>query len=383
MLSDAGGQLTVLRSSIVGNGSVGANGGGISADGATVTIRGSLISGNASLLRLWRHIRAVIVRSSLKTASSATIVVLAATIYGWGICANRGTVTIARSTISGNELGTSAGGGIALNTASNTSITDSTIANNLARRGSGGGGGGVRYTVAHSRLHNSTITGNLFVRRLRRRRRRYCCRLARARLDIANSIVAGNRSEATDGSAGTNPDIAGPITMSNGHNVFGSDCPGQRPGRPPEHRRPPPSSPRSTPPPAAARSAPKATSGPEEQPRQPRTLRRRPDQRRRPCPARRRRARRRPAACPTSARPRSTSRSRPGPPSTMTCITGTNAVNNLYRHGRQRPSPRAWAATTFMDGGHGSDVLDGGPGNDTLTGRHRPRSGSPIPALPG
>ncbi len=44
------------------------------------------------------------------------------------------------------------------------------------------------------------------------------------RLDILNSIVAGNKA------AGGAPDISGTITLSNGHNVFGTDVAGDIPG---------------------------------------------------------------------------------------------------------------------------------------------------------
>ena len=46
-------------------------------------------------------------------------------------------------------------------------------------------------------------------------------------LDIANSIVAGNKAVDIDGgSPPAGPDIFGTITLSNGHNIFGSDVAG-------------------------------------------------------------------------------------------------------------------------------------------------------------
>ena len=73
-----------------------------------------------------------------------------------------------------------------------------------------------------------------------------------------------------------------------------------------------------------------------------------------------------PAACPTSARPRSTSRSRPA----------LGQQRRAHRHRRrQRPSPASPAATYQGPGRQrhaataaGSDLLDGGPGNDQLNG---------------
>ncbi len=77
-----------------------------------------------------------------------------------------------------------------------------------------------------------------------------------------------------------------------------------------------------------------------------------------PCP---------PAACPTSARSRSTSRSRPPPRPGTTCSPA-----------RRLPTPSMpWPATTILkglggkdtlNGGDGSDLLDGGTGNDKLNG---------------
>ena len=43
--------------------------------------------------------------------------------------------------------------------------------------------------------------------------------------DVRNSIVAGNTA-----SPSTDPDVAGDITASNGHNIFGSDVAGNAPG---------------------------------------------------------------------------------------------------------------------------------------------------------
>ena len=68
--------------------------------------------------------------------------------------------------------------------------------------------------------------------------------LARLDLDIANSIVAGNRVLA--GAGATGPDVCGTITASNGHNLFGSHVAAASPAT--ARTLPPaPSSPRSTP----------------------------------------------------------------------------------------------------------------------------------------
>jgi hypothetical protein len=146
---------------------------------------------------------------------------------GGAILLDGGTGTIIRSAILENRANgeaSSTGGGISL-TSSFLSIHDSTIAGNAEFGGEYfGHGGGISAAGSDLVIRNTTLTGNtahdsdhpdpdadpfgsggaIW---------------ATGRLDIANSIVAGN--SATNG-----PDITGTITLSDGHNVFGSPVTG-------------------------------------------------------------------------------------------------------------------------------------------------------------
>jgi CSLREA domain-containing protein len=100
-----GGTTTITNSTISGNSSVGASGGGIY-NGGTLTVNNSTISGNS------------------------------ATNMGAGI-SNYGTLTVNNSTISGNSANN--GGGGFLNFGATVTVTNSTIARNTAPAGQGGG----------------------------------------------------------------------------------------------------------------------------------------------------------------------------------------------------------------------------------------------------
>ena len=128
-----------------------------------------------------------------------------------------GSGSIDRCTIIGNETNYG-GGGISFG-GTQLVISDSTIANNSAYPSYGGSGGGVQVASGNLVIRNSVVTGNvasgddnggggggIFVGAI-------------ASLDIANSIVAGNAAY----DATLPRDIAGAITLSNGHNIFGSD----------------------------------------------------------------------------------------------------------------------------------------------------------------
>ena len=188
-------------------------------------------------------------------------------------------------------------------------MTDSTVSQQFCSAGADGHSG--RAQVAAT----PRSAGNLFIRgydgtALGSRRV-----LAPARYrPIASSPGTGRSAR---GSAAPDPDIAGAITFSNGHNVFGSDVVGNIPG---DRENIAPSaifaaidpdtgggklSPDGTVPlrnnlanPALSGGDPLAASASTSS-----------------APP----ARSRPAACPTSARSSSTSRSRPAPPPTTTC----------------------------------------------------------------
>ena len=129
------------------------------------------------------------------------------------------TATIARSTISGNTCPL-----LRRHPASGSSVTlnDSTIVGN-----SGSGYyGGIGAFGGELVVRNATITGNnshsgddqgsgIVVN-------------SSTRLDIANSIVAGNSATPYQSDV-VDPDIRGAITASNGHNIFGSDVLGNNP----------------------------------------------------------------------------------------------------------------------------------------------------------
>ncbi|MFZ1428574.1 MAG: right-handed parallel beta-helix repeat-containing protein [Geminicoccaceae bacterium] len=160
---------------------------------------------------------------SVLSISGSTIAINRGTGYrygnGGGLCFDGSTIEIKRSTITGNVAGGLAGGILA--EASRLTITDSTIGANDSREGhaSGGRGGGI---VASGTIviSNSTMTGNqshnlggggVFVSE-------------GAMLAVNNSIMAGNFDDAESGRKAD--DVSGTITMSNGHNVFGTDVTG-------------------------------------------------------------------------------------------------------------------------------------------------------------
>jgi Ca2+-binding RTX toxin-like protein len=164
--------LTVASSEIVGNGRDGIDG-----NYAGVTVERSLISRNG----------------------------------GMGITAY-GPISVTSSTISGND-----GSGIQ-GAYSTITVDSSTIANNTSRDG----GGGIQQFPgfpSYISISNSTITGNRAIAGSDGGG----VLLERGTLDVANSIIAGN----TTIGGGSGEDVAGALTASNGHNVFGSDVAGQ------------------------------------------------------------------------------------------------------------------------------------------------------------
>ena len=110
------------------------------------------------------------------------------------------------------------GGGGGLYSFEAVSLTNSTVSGNSTTGASAGGGG-----LSGERIYmeNSTVSGNTTAGADAAGGGISGTQITLDLFDIRNSIVAGN---AATGS--TDPDIAGVITGSNGHNVFGSDVAG-------------------------------------------------------------------------------------------------------------------------------------------------------------
>ena len=133
-----------------------------------------------------------------------------------GGIALQGAGSIISSSINNNDTHYS-GGGIFFS-GTTLQIIDSTIAGNSAHTNYGGSGGGITVSNANLVLRNTTITNNtaggydsgggggIYLG-------------GTATLDIANSIVAGNRAPDPQ----LADDISGTVTISNGHNIFGTD----------------------------------------------------------------------------------------------------------------------------------------------------------------
>ena len=124
-----------------------------------------------------------------------------------------------------NNFGKYGAGGVEFSGSALT-INNSTVASNTSGGGyAAGRGGGIAADSGNLVIRSTTVTANaagdgfdydsskgggIFVS-------------AGAALDIANSIVAGNR---VDGPVASGADIEGSISFSNGHNIFGSDITG-------------------------------------------------------------------------------------------------------------------------------------------------------------
>ena len=138
-----------------------------------------------------------------------------------------GTATVSRTTISGNAAYGSGGGIFARQ--SSITISDSTISNNDAAYPDDTYGGGIAaFGNSSLVLRNSTVTGNAayaFGDSLSLGGGVFAD--STSRLDVANSVVAGNKVVVEPGyGSALGPDIAGDVTLSNGHNVFGTDITG-------------------------------------------------------------------------------------------------------------------------------------------------------------
>lgn len=224
----AGTVLTVAESSIVDCGgkqnlgsedfaSYASSGGGIYAFRAEVVTRDSLFSGNGAAIDGGAiDGGAVKVAEGSFEAQSATIVDNYAGNDSGALALSSTDASIARSLIKDNAsffLGGAIGSGGKL------TVAESTLVNNHTQ----GVYGGAIFHGGDLVVRNSTITGNEAsgFGNIGRGGGIAWLNAGDARLDVANSIVAGN--VATDG-----PDIFaldGAVT-SNGHNVFGSEVPG-------------------------------------------------------------------------------------------------------------------------------------------------------------
>jgi hypothetical protein len=207
-------------------------GGGIATYGGDVTIRNSTITRNISRfgggLALDRGSTAAIEASifSYNHASSP---------YndggGGAVHSESSVVTISHSSIVHNQ---SRGAGGGLNSVTgHIAISDSTISSNRAIYAGDdffNRGGGI-WASGYLVIRNSTVTGNSAGEAATGVSRGGGIHVVLGTFDIANSVVAGNFAK---GSAGEGPDIFGDsiggIIVSNGHNIFGSDVPGNVPG---------------------------------------------------------------------------------------------------------------------------------------------------------
>ena len=191
-----GGSLTVRGSDITNNATHYGGGGGISAYDSTVKIEGSSLSGNNAIHPFNE-------RGGAISSSSGSVTILGTTIdnnssqFGGGVSSFDGLLTIVDSTIVANFASggdsIAEGGGILTDS---LVLRNSTITGNIAGQYESYGGGGI---------------------------------FVRGSLDVANSIVSGNRAPPLHGSTTTTPDIYGTISISNGHNIFGSDVLGNNP----------------------------------------------------------------------------------------------------------------------------------------------------------
>ena len=149
---------------------------------------------------------------------------------GGGLCLWRGTARISDSTIVDN-VGRGDGGGGVLSHGSNVLLVRSTIAgnNNFTDHYRDGWGGGMAAYGGALTLENCTVTGNNAGAQALGTGGGIAVD-ANARLNILNSIVAGNEggNYVTPGRALY--DISGTITSSNGHNVFSTDVAGNAAG---------------------------------------------------------------------------------------------------------------------------------------------------------
>jgi hypothetical protein len=209
--------VTIADSAIIGNsgGYDGLGGGIATGQNVTLVVRGSRLADNdvgsygaGGAISLGGN-SSLVIEGSILDGNDA---------YGGGALRMYGsTATITRSTVSANSAEYT--GGIRA-VDSRVTVTDSTIVGNS---GTFEYGAGISVLAGELVVRNSTITGNINDYGDSRGTGIYGS--ASTRLDIANSIVAGNASSPYQGPT-SNPDVFGTITLSNGHNISGSDVTG-------------------------------------------------------------------------------------------------------------------------------------------------------------
>lgn len=208
-----GSRLTITNTLLRGNAAGYGFGGAIlGSSDVTVVARGSEFSGNYGY---WAG-GAISLGTGSSLAMTACVVqdnaVGGRAFGGGGLFLYGGEATIRSSTLFDNRSATY-GGGVS-GRGSRVALIDSTLSGNHAATD----GGGVSASVLV--LRNSTLTGN---------RAAYDGGgiAGRDRLEVANSIVAGNF---VGDQPRTAADIEGSITASDGHNIFGSEVAGTVPG---------------------------------------------------------------------------------------------------------------------------------------------------------
>ena len=220
-----GGRVVVIDSEIVDNYSA-SGGGGIDGSGIDLTVRSSQFVGNDGVggggIGLFNS--ALAIEDSKLTGNRGGK-------YGYlgsggGISVTDSTASIARCSINSNSADYA--GGVSIDN-SRVVISDSTIAHNVGSSDGTGFAGGIGVFSGQLQLRNSTITGNRALGSAYELYGGGICLGSGGALDIANSIVAGNRAQ-IDGNNGGGYDIFGTINLTNGHNVFGTDVAGNNPG---------------------------------------------------------------------------------------------------------------------------------------------------------
>ena len=222
----AGTRLTITDSTIAGNEASVAGGGIASGVDATVTIRNSDITGNEAtyggggISTVRSHL---VLEGSLVSGNECNPREDSA---GGGIEINYGSATISRSTIAENSA--SSGGGI-YSFDGAVLVDSSTIVANEAASGRVVSVGGAIASSGDLIVRNNTLTGNLANGYYGGYGGAIYARTGSG-LDIANSIVTGNRVGSGPAYSAADVDISGAIIVSNGHNIFDSDVAGNVPG---------------------------------------------------------------------------------------------------------------------------------------------------------
>jgi parallel beta-helix repeat protein len=147
----ATGSLT-LDNATVSGGSVNANGGAISNEGGTLTLINSTVENNEAVSGgAGIHV----VDGGTATLINSTVSGNNASSYGGGIHVDNSTLNLTNSTVSGNTAGDDSGGGI-YNDGGQVTLNNSVVSDNSAHND----GGGIYNTGGGVTLINSTVSGN-------------------------------------------------------------------------------------------------------------------------------------------------------------------------------------------------------------------------------